>query len=92
MTSVDGITAIFDEALPGTSQVEDAVADALVAGNYKIYRAMAYDARGCSYKDYVDAVTKQSSSDAALKAEGDAQLVAVLAARLKIKTDYPYIS
>lgn len=58
----------------------------------KALRAKAYVSRGCSDLDYVDAVTKQSSDDATLKAVGDAQLAVVLAARLKIKTDYPYIS
>lgn len=52
-------------------------------------RAAAYDARGCSTRDYVDAVTKQASSDPAMKAEGEAQLAAVLAARLQVKTDFP---
>ncbi|MEI8234122.1 MAG: hypothetical protein WCH57_05495 [Verrucomicrobiota bacterium] len=52
-------------------------------------RAAAYESRGCSDKDYVDAITKRSSSDATVKAEGDAQLTAVLAGRLKVKADIP---
>jgi len=52
-------------------------------------RATAYGRRNCSYLDYVDAVTKQSSADAAIKAAGDAQLSAVLTARLQVKLDFP---
>jgi len=52
-------------------------------------RAAAYESRGCSDKDYVDAVTKKASSDPATKTAGAAQEKAVLAARLQIKTDFP---
>ena len=52
-------------------------------------RAAAYESRECSDKDYVDAITKKSSSDATVQADGTAQEAAVLAARLKVKTDFP---
>ena len=58
----------------------------------KALRAAAYVSRGCSDLDYVDAVTKQSSTDAAIKAVGEEQLTAVLAARLQVKLDFPYVS
>jgi hypothetical protein len=52
-------------------------------------RAAAYDSRGCSDKDYVDAITKMSSADPATKTAGAAQETAVLAARLQVKLDFP---
>lgn len=52
-------------------------------------RAAAYESRGCSDKDYVDAITKKSSTNATVAAEGAAQEIAVLAARLQVKTDFP---
>lgn len=52
-------------------------------------RAAAYEARGCSDKDYVDAITKMSSPDPATKTAGAAQETAVLAARLQVKLDFP---
>lgn len=52
-------------------------------------RAEAYEVRKCSDKDYVDAITKQFSTDTIIKAAGNAQLAAVLTARLQIKIDFP---
>ena len=84
--------AICKQVGPETWRNTSAFTVAGINAAQKALRAAAYMSRGCSDLDYVDAVTKQSSGDATIKAAGDAQLAAVLAARLKIKTDYPYIS
>ena len=52
-------------------------------------RAAAYESRGCSTKDFVDAVTKESSTDPTEQTAGTAQRLAVLAARLQVKSDFP---
>jgi len=52
-------------------------------------RATAYETRGCSDKDYVDAITKQSSGNSTMIAVGREQQAGVIAARLQVKTDFP---
>lgn len=78
-------TTPFDGAIELT---DDQLHDALLR-RVDEKRSEAYDSRGCSAYDYVDAVTKQSSVDPATKAAGDAQLAGVLASRLQVKADFP---
>ena len=84
--------AVCKQSGPETWRNTSALTVAGINAAQKVLRAAAYVSRGCSDLDYVDAVTKQSSTDPAVKAAGDAQLVAVLAARLQVKADYPYLT